>query len=60
MCVGAKVTIGALIDTVWIVKAEIFLVFLIAVVLFHERMRIEAAVSIGAFLILLYIAAHFS
>jgi uncharacterized membrane protein (GlpM family) len=60
MSIRAEVSIGALADTIWVVETEIFFVFLIAVVFLHKRMRIEAAVTIRAFLILLYIAAHFS
>lgn len=60
MGIRAEVSIGAFIHTVRIVKAEIFLVFLIAIVLLHKRVCIKAILSVRALLILLYIVAHFS
>lgn len=60
MGVGAEVAVGALVDTVWIVEAEIFLVFLVAVVFLDEGVGGEAALAFGALLVVLYIAAHFS
>ena len=40
-------------------RAELFLVFLVVVVLLHEGVRVEAGVAIGALLVLLDEGAHF-
>lgn len=58
--VGAKISIRAVLNAMWIVRAELFLVLLVVVVLFHEGMRIEAGISFGTFLFLLHVAAHLS
>ena len=57
MGVGAEISIRALIDGVRIVETEIFLIFLLMIVLLHGRVRVGAAVAFRAFLFLFDVLA---
>ena len=60
MCIGTKITIGAFVNGVWIVKAEIFFIFLIAIVFLDKGMSIDTIFSIRTFLFFLDILTHLS
>jgi hypothetical protein len=56
--IGAKVAVGAIIDAVGEMGAELLLVLLVVVVLLHEGVGEQAGVAIRAFLVLLDETAH--
>jgi hypothetical protein len=58
--IRAEIGIGAIPGAMREVRAELFLVFLVVVVLLHEGMRVEAGIPLGALLVLFDEGAHLS
>lgn len=57
--VGTEITVGTLGDRVGVVGAELFLVFLVVVVLLDEGVREEAGITVGTLLVEFDEIAHF-
>lgn len=58
MRIRTKISIRTLIHTIGVVKAKIFFIFLITIVLLDKRMSIHASLPIRTLHILLYIITH--
>ena len=58
MCIGAEISIRTLINRVRIVKTEVFLIFLVAVVFLDKGMSVNTIFSFRAFLFFLDVLTH--
>ena len=58
MRIGTELSIRTVASTMRIMRTELFFIFLIIIVLFHERMCKKTVIAIRTFLFLLDIAAH--